>query len=197
MANWSGRKAVVTKAAVGTKLAAALVSIGVSSIWMASAIAATGDRATIQDNKPYKTGVYRSVLKDGSVVFSDRPLEATKSMTVMQYGTASDPAEVARRERDYWRQRSEAFAERSRAREKELEETKRAVLVADKKAAESGVVVIAAGGNAYASGVSAAQPTVQGQAIYGTTPGAVNGRFSRPLPGLQLVPNGAGGQRLR
>ncbi len=76
--------------------------------------------------------LYRSTMADGSIVFSDRQLDGARSSTRIARSVSPDSGEVARRERDYWRQRAEAFSERARARERDLEETKRALMVAER-----------------------------------------------------------------
>ena len=71
--------------------------------------------------------IYRSVGKDGSVVFTDQPRAGAASMQVRTYSSSSEPAAIERaeREREYWRRQSEAFALRQRERERELAEDRR------------------------------------------------------------------------
>ncbi|HPA91620.1 MAG TPA: DUF4124 domain-containing protein [Quisquiliibacterium sp.] len=71
--------------------------------------------------------IYRSVARDGSVVFGDQPQAGATSMQVRTYASSSAPDALARadREREYWRKRAEGFAQRHRERERDLEETRR------------------------------------------------------------------------
>jgi hypothetical protein len=153
----------------------------------AVAAASSAKAPIVVDSSRTAGGVYRSKMSDGTIVFSDRPLENSSNMTVSYYGPGPDGAEQARRERDYWRQRSEAFAERQRARDKDLEETRRAVIVSSQqKSADQPVVVLAP-----STGVTIVQghgrpSQSQVPTVYVTSPGAVNGRWT------PLVPNTPG-----
>jgi len=71
--------------------------------------------------------IYRSVSKDGTVVFGDQPQAGAASMQVRTYASSTAPVALERadREREYWRKRAEGFAQRQRERDRELEETRR------------------------------------------------------------------------
>lgn len=128
-------------------------------------------------------GVYKSTLSDGTIVFSDRPLEKSTGVTVAHYSSGSDAAEIARKERDYWRQRSDAFAERQLARDRDLEATRRASIASEKRNEAAQVVVVSGGGVSIVQ-THAGKPTdiAALRTVYETSPGAVNGRFSTQLP---------------
>jgi hypothetical protein len=129
-------------------------------------------------------GVYKATLSDGTVVFSDRPLDKSTGVTVAHYSSGPDAAEIARKERDYWRQRSDAFAERQLARERDLEATRRASIAAEKRNSEAVEVVVVSGGVSIVQTHRAGRQVDAGsqRIVYETSPGAVNGRFSTPLP---------------
>jgi Domain of unknown function (DUF4124) len=121
--------------------------------------------------------VYRSVDKEGRTVYSDRPLG--NSTPVGAYSSANNAADVALRERDYWRQRADAFAERQRQRDREFEETRRVVLKSEQSSAASVVVL-----PTYFGGYGGSLGSVNAASInpvYETTPGAVRGRWVTPL----------------
>ncbi len=135
------------------------------------------------ENSRTAGGVYKSTMSDGTVVFSDRPLEKSTGVSVGYYGSGSDAAEVARKERDYWRQRSDAFAERQLARDRDLEATRRASIVAEKRSDSAQVIVVPGGINIVQNGKVGKHSDASNQrSVYETSPGAVNGRFSTQLP---------------
>jgi hypothetical protein len=148
----------------GKKLGLAAVSLTIGLAAVANAAAKDGV-------------VYRSVDKEGRTVYSDRPLG--NSTPIGAYSSATNSAEVALRERDYWRQRSDAFGERQRMRDRELEETRRVMLKSEQSTAPSVVVL-----PTYVGGYSGNFGAVTGASInpvYETTPGAVRGRWVTPL----------------
>ncbi len=121
--------------------------------------------------------VYRSVDKEGRTVYSDRPLG--NSTPIGAYSTVTNAADVAMRERDYWRQRSDAFGERQRQRDRDLEETRRVMIKSDQSQAPS-VVVLPTFVGGY-GGASQAVPANMVNPVYETTPGATRGRWVNPL----------------
>lgn len=121
--------------------------------------------------------VYRSVDNEGRTVYSDRPIG--KSTPIGSYAASTNSAEVALREREYWRQRADAFAERQRQRDREFEETRRVMLKAEQSTVPSVVVV-----PAYHGGfgtVAGAIPPGSLNPVYETSPGAVRGRWVTPF----------------
>jgi hypothetical protein len=163
-------------------LMATVVSVAVSVVVTGVAQAKPAAGAVV-DSVRTAGGVYKSKLSDGSIVFSDRPLEKSTGITVAQYGSGNDAAEIARKERDYWRQRSDAFAERQLARDRELEATRRASIVAEKRNEAAQVVVVSGSGvGILQSHAGKPVDTPALRTVYETSPGAVNGRFSTQLP---------------
>ncbi len=129
-------------------------------------------------------GRLRIIDPPNTVVFSDRPLDGTKSVSVGYYGSGGDAADIARKEREYWRQRSDAFAERQLARDRDLEATRRASIVADKRANEAAQIIVIPGGVSVIQNQrnSRHAEASSSRTVYETSPGAVNGRFSTVLP---------------
>lgn len=79
--------------------------------------------------------VYRSVMPDGSIVLGDQPQQGARKTEAIGQAPGADPSSTARarQEREYWRQRAEAFARRQLQRElddehAQLVERERAVL---------------------------------------------------------------------
>jgi hypothetical protein len=148
---------------VGKKLGFAVIGFGI-------ALSAAA-------NPNNKDGVvYRSVDNEGRVVYSDRPLG--NSTPIGAYSTVTNAADVALREREYWRQRSDAFGERQRQRDRELEETRRVMIKSDQSQSTSVVVL-----PTFVGGYSATQavPSIMVNPVYETTPGATRGRWVTPL----------------
>jgi hypothetical protein len=160
-------------------LMATLVSLAVTGI-----VQAKPTTGGVVDSVRGAGGIYKSTLSDGTVVFSDRPLEKSTGVTVAHYSSGPDAAEIARKERDYWRQRSDAFADRQLARERDLEATRRASIVAKQGNDESAQIVVVSGGvsivQTHRTGKQSDNATQR--TVYETSPGAVNGRFSTQLP---------------
>jgi hypothetical protein len=157
---------------------ATVVSLAVTGV--AQAKPASG---AVVDSVRTAGGVYKSTLSDGTIVFSDRPLEKSTGVTVAHYSSGPDAAEIARKERDYWRQRSDAFAERQLARDRDLEATRRASITADKRNEAAQVLVVSGGGVSIVQTHTGKQAdTAALRTVYETSPGAVNGRFSTQLP---------------
>ena len=176
MANQSGWKAVRL----------GMLSLAVLGAFSAQAAKpAVAQASMVGESKLMSNGVYRSVMADGSIVFSDRPLAQAKTTTVMQYPGIAVAADVARAEREYWRQRSDSFAARSRDRERDLEETRRASLVADKRAAQPMVVIYGAGEQSGYNGGSLLRivDPAANRTVYESSPGAINGRLWSPISG--------------
>jgi hypothetical protein len=121
--------------------------------------------------------VYRSVDKDGRTVYSDRPLG--NSTPIGSYAAMNNSAEVALREREYWRQRADAFAERQRQRDLQFEETRRVILKSEQTSAPS-VIVLPAYVGGY-SNVTGASSPANINPVYETSPGAVRGRWVSPF----------------
>lgn len=70
------------------------------------------------------TVIYRSVLPDGRVVFSDKADPRAKSVESASYAIPTAPTASAARamqERDYWRRQAEAFDQRQRERDRQLD----------------------------------------------------------------------------
>ncbi len=123
--------------------------------------------------------VYRTVDKEGRTVYSDRPLG--NSTPIGAYSSSTNAAEIALRERDYWRQRADAFSERQRQRDREFEETRRTILKSEQTQAPSVVVIPSfVGGGSYSVNAGSSSPGTFNP-VYETTPGAVRGRFTAPL----------------
>ena len=174
MANQSGWKAVRLSMLC-------LAVLGASNAQAAKPVAAQA--AMVGESKLMANGVYRSVLADGSIVFSDRPLAQAKSSTLTQYPSSPAASDAARIERDYWRQRSESFAARSRERERDLEETRRAALVADKRTNQAAVIIYAGDQSGYGGGLARIVDPAANRTVYETSPGAVSGRLWSPISG--------------
>ena len=175
MANQSGWKAVRLSMLC-------LVVLGASNAQAAKPVAAQA--AMVGESKLMPNGVFRSVMDDGSIVFSDRPFAQAKSSTVTQYPSSTAASDAARIERDYWRQRSESFAARSRERERDLEETRRATLVAEKRTNQAAVVIYAgADQSGYGGGLARIVDPAANRTVYETSPGAVSGRLWSPISG--------------
>lgn len=66
-----------------------------------------------------KTTLYRSTMPDGGIVLGDRPEPGARATEVIGSVPPADSTSAARaqQEREYWRQRSEAFARRQLLRE--------------------------------------------------------------------------------
>ena len=176
MANQSGWKAVRW----------GMLSLAVLGAFSAQAAKpAVAHTSMVGESKLMSNGVYRSVMADGSIVFSDRPFAQAKTTTVMQYPSMAVAADVARAERDYWRQRSDAFAARSRDRERDLEETRRASIASDKRAAQPIVVIYGSGDQAIPSGGALLRNVdpAANRTVYESSPGAVGGRLWSPISG--------------
>lgn len=95
----------------------------------------TTDVPASQLKLPAPTGtIHWAVKSDGSVELSDRPTNSGGVVRkgVETYSTASDPASIdrARREREYWREQSEAFSKRQQQRDEELERARDAQALA-------------------------------------------------------------------
>ena len=174
MANQSGWKAVRLSMLC-------LVVLGASNAQAAKPVAAQA--AAVSESKLMPNGVFRSVLADGSIVFSDRPLAQAKTSSILQYPSSSAASDIARVERDYWRQRSESFAARSRERERDLEETRRAALLADKRTSQAAVVIYTGDQSGYGSGLARIVDPAANRIVYETSPGAVSGRLWSPISG--------------
>ena len=69
------------------------------------------------------TRVYLSVDRDGHATFSDHAQPGAAILSVRQYDITPDPRSQVRAnaEREYWRARSDAFAQRQRNRERDLD----------------------------------------------------------------------------
>jgi hypothetical protein len=166
-----------------------ILAVGASSVSVAAVPVSKTDVkpkggsqvAHVVDSHVSASGVYRSTMSDGKVVFSDRPLAGSTQVSIANYAGGTDAAAVALKERDYWRQRSEAFAERQRLREKDLEETRRAALTAERRNEATVIVVPQAGSVAFVHGGHNARHSAV-QSVYSSSPGAVNGRAVAPLP---------------
>ena len=174
MANQSGWKAVRLSMLC-------LVVLGAGNAQAAKPVAAQA--TVVSESKLMPNGVYRSVLADGSIVFSDRPLAQAKSSTVVQYPSSAAASDLARAERDYWKQRSESFAARSRERERDLEETRRAALLADKRSTQAAVVIYTGDQSGYGGGLVRSNDPAANRTVYETSPGAVSGRLWSPISG--------------
>lgn len=70
-----------------------------------------------------KTTLYRSTMPDGRIVLGDHPEPGARAAEVIGSVPPADSTSAARaqQEREYWRQRSEAFARRQLLREREEE----------------------------------------------------------------------------
>lgn len=139
----------------------------------------TRNSATVVSSVQTSGGVYRSTFADGRIVFSDRPLVDATGLTVLAYGSGNEADAIAKRERDYWRERSEAFAERQRLREKEVEATRRAVMVAERSQSVQADEAVGTY-TVYRHRGNGGQ--IQVNPVYQSSPGAVNGRNVYPLP---------------
>jgi hypothetical protein len=71
--------------------------------------------------------IYRQVMKDGSVVFSDVGSQgAVKTAAIPYQSTSSSSALLlANQQKDYWRSQSEGFNQRQAQRDRELEQLRR------------------------------------------------------------------------
>lgn len=143
------------------------VKIGRITAWVAGigiAVAATGASAATLI-------VHESRMPDGSVVVGDKAAPGAKSVRTHRYDyTPADRSQVAA-EREYWRQESQAFAQRHQAREYA---TRRGGYPAAGASYDSGYP---GGYVGYYPG--AGRPLVPHSLVqpsYTTSPGAVNGR---------------------
>ncbi len=164
----------------GSSAAAPAVAAGQRSI-SADELARAG-RA--MDAAP-STTIWRSRLPDGTVELGDRPPSgAALSMERRSYPQAAAPAAARRQadaERDYWRRQAEAFEQRRAERERNAAQAQR------ERTAEPTVLVIdgrqrAVGGapdwawTVVDPSLPGLPPSALGPSVYGSSPGAVQGR---------------------
>ena len=71
---------------------------------------------------PAGTRIYQSIDRDGNATFADHAQPGAQSLSVRTYEFTPDAGarDLARAEREYWRSRDEAFAQRQQAREQAL-----------------------------------------------------------------------------
>ncbi|MBP6814945.1 MAG: hypothetical protein KA169_08675 [Burkholderiaceae bacterium] len=98
-------------AAVGLSLAAAAPA--------SQPAASAGNGAGVA---PAGTRIYQSIDRDGNATFADHAQPGAQSLSVRTYEFTADGGarDLARAEREYWRSRDEAFAQRQQAREQAL-----------------------------------------------------------------------------
>jgi hypothetical protein len=78
--------------------------------------------------KPIETKtIYRQVMKDGSVVFSDVGSQGTVKTSAIPYQSTSNASALllASQQREHWRRQSEGFNQRQAQRDKEFEQSRR------------------------------------------------------------------------
>lgn len=116
--------------------------------------------------------VYRSVDRDGRVVFGDQPEPGAKSVLARSFAPSSDPQamETARRRQAYWRAQAEAFS----ARQKEREQAEARARSEAQSAAGGPSFVLVVPRNLRASGwsVPVQMPAGGFPAVYPSSPGA-------------------------
>ena len=98
---------------------AAAMSLSLAAAAASQPGAAAGPGASIA---PAGTRIYQSIDRDGNATFADHAQPGAQSLSVRTYEFTPDAGarELARAEREYWRSRDEAFAQRQQAREQAL-----------------------------------------------------------------------------
>ena len=120
------------------------------------------------------TRIYRSVGPDGAVTFGDRPEPGSKAMQIRTYASSSDAraVETANRQRQYWREKSDAFARR----QQELREAEQQA-AADRDRSSSILMIVVPHrlrAPAFGAATSPVDPALV-SAQYRSSPGATAG----------------------
>ena len=83
----------------------------------------------LSTSEPQSLGnrIYRSVGKDGQVVFGDRPEPEAAQSNATHFMSYSSPQAMARaqQERDYWHRQADGLRQRQLTRDQELEQARR------------------------------------------------------------------------
>lgn len=119
------------------------------------------------------TTLYRSTMPDGRVVLGDRPESGARAVEVSGSLPVADRSSVSRaqQERDYWRQRSEAFAQRQLLRQLN-DERERAGLAARREHAVQPMPAVYGAPILYRPRTLLNYPGLEAFPQYTTSPGA-------------------------
>lgn len=149
------------------------------------------------DGRGGSTTLFRSTMPDGRVVIGDRPEPGARRTEAIGSAPTGDRPGVARaqQEREYWRQRAEAFAQRQRQRDRDLEaereRERRERIAASGPAAQAPTVVIAPP-ILYRPREQLNYTGQQPATEYATTPGAAGRNLGAPGVGLANDAPGVG-----
>lgn len=148
------------------------------------------------------TTLFRSIMPDGRLVIGDRPEPGARRVEAIGSAPAGDRPGVARaqQEREYWRQRAEAFAQRQRQRDRDLDaERERRERAAEPGPAAQAPTVIIAPPILFRPRQQLNYTGQQPASEYATTPGAAGRNLGAPgiglandAPGVGLTNNAPG-----
>ncbi len=122
-----------TMAALSVAMFASNISFAVQDTFTASAQGNLAKRQNLAKKpsvreKPIETKtIYRQVMKDGSVVFSDVGSQGAVKTAAIPYQSTSNSSALllASQQKEHWRRQSEGFNQRQAQRDKEFEQARR------------------------------------------------------------------------